>query len=62
MSRHTDTELRAARLSLNTPDGFAISKDVIASLIDEVLELRDWVRKNGWSNLKDPRMPKMGEP
>lgn len=38
--RMNDEQLRAARLSLNTPDGFAISKAVIIEMIDELLELR----------------------
>lgn len=41
--RQTTVELQRARLELNTPDGFAISKDVIRSLIDEVIELREAV-------------------
>lgn len=45
MSRKTTEELQRARLELNTPDGFAISKAVIRELIDEVLELRGVVQR-----------------
>lgn len=40
MGRKTSEELVSARLALNTPDGFAISKPVIAEFIDEIVEQR----------------------
>jgi hypothetical protein len=60
MRRRTDQEVR--EMHAQALQSMIVPAPLVTPLLEELLELRAWVRANGWSNLKDPRMPKMGDP